>query len=108
MATRTIYSGRNTNLKYQLLDAGLTKQLDNLTKIELVFSTTLKISGNIGETAPIDFTSDPTVFALKFAGQTLPSGSYPSVKVIVYDGESTSGLVWGSFSLVVKNNPYAS
>ena len=108
MATRVIYTGRNTNIKYQLLDAGNTKQLDNLTKIELVFSSTVKIAGNIGETAPIDFTTDPTVFALKFAAQSLASGSYPNVKVIVYDGESPSGLVWGSISLVVKDNPYAS
>tara|TARA_R100000808_G_scaffold6923_1_gene20280 strand:+ start:566 stop:901 length:336 start_codon:yes stop_codon:yes gene_type:complete len=108
MATRTIYNGRDTNIKYQLLDAGAVKDLSNLTKIDLVFSSTIKVTGTVGSVAPLDFSTTKTELVLKFgqAGITVAAGSYPSVKVIVYDGEVPNGLVWGQISLVVKDNPY--
>ena len=106
MATRTIYTGRDTSIKYQLLDSGLVKDLSNLTKIELIFSTTVKVTGTIGRTTPIDFTTTPTELVLRLAAVTIASGSYPNVQVIVYDGDNPNGLVWGSIGLVVKDNPY--
>ena len=106
MATRIIYTGRNTNIRYQLLDQGAPKDLSNLTKIELILTSTIKISGLIGTTAPLDFTTEPTALTLKLSALTIPSGSYPSVKLVVYDGDNTNGLVWGEIALIVRDNPY--
>jgi hypothetical protein len=43
---------------------------------------------------------------LKIGGQSIGAGSYPNVKVMVYDGDNPDGLVWGTISLEVKANPY--
>ena len=108
MATRTIYAGRNSNIKYQLLDAGVALDLTNLSKIDMVFSSTLKITGDVGTTEPIDFATRGNEMVLKFANVTIASGSYPNVKIIIYDAENPDGLVWGTIALVVKDNPYTS
>ena len=108
MATRIIYNGRDTNIKYQLLDAGAVKDLSNLTKIDLIFSNAIKVTGSVGQVAPLDFSTVKTELVLKFGqgGVTVTAGSYPSVKLIVYDADTPNGLVWGQISLVVKDNPY--
>jgi len=106
MATRIIYTGRNTNIRYQLLDQGAPKDLSNLTKIELILTSSVKITGLIGTTSPLDFTTDTTALTLKLSALTLPSGSYPSVKLVVYDGDNANGLVWGEIALIVRDNPY--
>lgn len=110
MATRTLYNGRDSNIKFQLLDAGTIKDLSNLSKIELIFNSTTKVIGLIGSTAPIDFTTVKTEMVLKFGASatTVTSGSYPTVKVIVYDSDNPNGLIWGAISLIVKDNPYSS
>ena len=108
MATRTLYTGRDSCIKYQLLDAGIAQDLTNLSKIELIFSSTVKVVGTVGTTAPLDFATIPTEMVLRFASVTLASGSYPNVKVIVYDTENPNGLIWGTIPLVVKDNPYTS
>ena len=60
MSTRIIYTGRNTNIRYQLLDQGAPRDLSNLSKIELIFTSSVKISGEVGSTTPLDFTTEPT------------------------------------------------
>ena len=95
MATRIIYTGRDTNTKYQLLDQGQPKDLSNLSKIDLIFSSTVKVTGTIGTTAPLDFSTVSTELVLKFSAVTIPSGSYPSIKVVVYDADNHNGLIWG-------------
>ena len=107
MATRIIYTGRNTNIKYQLLDQGAPKDLSNLNKIDLIFTSSVKVSGTIGTTAPLDFSTVPTELVLKFSSVVIPSGSYPSIKLIVYDSDNPNGLIWGEISLVVRDNPYS-
>ena len=106
MATRIIYTGRDTNIKYQLLDKGAPKDLSNLSKIDLIFSSSVKVSGDIGTTTPLDFSTVPTELTLKFSSLTIPSGSYPSVKLVVYDSDNPNGLIWGEIALVVRDNPY--
>jgi hypothetical protein len=106
MATRIIYTGRNTNIRYQLLDQGAPRDLSNLSKIELIFTSSVKVSGDVGTTTPLDFTTEPTALTLKFSALTLPSGSYPSVKLVVYDADNPKGLVWGEIALIVRDNPY--
>ncbi len=106
MATRIVYTGRDTNIKYQLLDRGAPKDLSNLSKIDLVFSSTVKVTGDVGTTTPLDFSTTPTELVLKLAAVTIPSGSYPSIKVIVYDSDNPNGLIWGEIALVVRDNPY--
>ena len=54
MATRIIYTGRDTNIKYQLLDQGQPKDLSNLSQIDLIFTSTVKVTGTVGTTAPLD------------------------------------------------------
>jgi len=106
MATRFIYTGRDTNIKYQLLDRGQPKDLSNLSRIDLVFTSAIKVTGTVGTTAPLDYATVPTELVLKFSGITIPSGSYPSIKVIVYDSDNPNGLIWGEIALVVRDNPY--
>ena len=106
MATRIIYTGRDTNTKYQLLDQGQPKDLSNLSKIDLIFSSTVKVTGTIGTTAPLDFSTVSTELVLKFSAVTIPSGSYPSIKVVVYDADNPNGLIWGESALVVRDNPF--
>ena len=106
MATRIIYTGRDTNTKYQLLDQGQPKDLSNLSKIDLIFSSTVKVTGTIGTTAPLDFSTVSTELVLKFSAVTIPSGSYPSIKVVVYDADNPNGLIWGEIALVVRDNPF--
>ena len=106
MATRIIYTGRDTNTKYQLLDQGQPKDLSNLSKIDLIFSSTVKVTGTIGTTAPLDFSTVSTELVLKFSAVTIPSGSYPSLKVGVYDADNPNGLIWGEIALVVRDNPF--
>ena len=106
MATRIIYTGRDTNTKYQLLDQGQPKDLSNLSKIDLIFSSTVKVTGTIGTTAPLDFSTVSTELVLKFSAVTIPSGSYPSIKVVVYDADNPNGLIWGEIALVVRYNPF--
>ena len=106
MATRIIYTGRDTNIKYQLLDQGQPKDLSNLSKIDLIFSSTVKVTGTIGTTTPLDFATTSTELVLKFGAIIIPSGSYPSIKVVVYDADNPNGLIWGEISLVVRDNPF--
>ena len=106
MATRIIYTGRDTNIKYQLLDQGQPKDLSNLSKIDLIFTSTVKVTGTVGTTAPLDYATVPTELVLKFSDITLPSGSYPSIKLVVYDSDNPNGLIWGEIALVVRDNPY--
>ena len=106
MATRIIYTGRGTNIKYQLLDQGQPKDLSNLSKIDLIFTSLVKVTGTIGTTTPLDFATVPTELVLKFSGVTIPSGSYPSIKVVVYDADNPNGLIWGEIALVVRDNPF--
>ena len=106
MATRIIYTGRDTNTKYQLLDQGQPKDLSNLSKIDLIFSSTVKVTGTIGTTAPLDFSTVSTELVLKFSAVTIPSGSYPSIKVVVYDADNPNGLIWGEIALVVRDHPF--
>ena len=106
MATRIIYTGRDTNIKYQLLDQGQPKDLSNLSKIDLIFSSTVKVTGTIGTTTPLDFATTSTELVLKFGSITIPSGSYPSIKVVVYDADNPNGLIWGEIALVVRDNPF--
>ena len=106
MATRIIYTGRDTNTKYQLLDQGQPKDLSNLSKIDLIFSSTVKVTGTIGTTAPLDFSTVSTELVLKFSAVTIPSGSYPSIQVVVYDADNPNGLIWGEIALVVRDNPF--
>ena len=106
MATRIIYTGRDTNIKYQLLDQGAPKDLSNLSKIDLIFTSSVKVSGTVGTTAPLDFSTVPTELVLKFSDVVIPSGSYPSIKLIVYDADNPNGLIWGEIALVVRDNPY--
>ena len=110
MATRTLFNGRDSNIKYQLLDAGTIKDLSNLSKIELIFNSTTKVSGTVGSVAPIDYSTVKTEMVLKFgaSGTTITAGRYPTVKVVVYDSDNPKGLIWGSISLIVKDNPYSS
>mgnify|MGYP003155001234 CR=1 FL=1 len=98
MSTRIIYTSRDTNIKYQLLDRGAQK--------DLIFTSSVKVSGEIGTTTPLDFSTVPTELTLKFSALTIPSGSYPSVKLVVYDSDNPNGLVWGEIALVVRDNPY--
>ena len=107
MATRTIFQGRDSNLRYQLLNDGVAQDLTNLSKIELVFSTTFKLTGTVGTTEPLDFSTRKNELILNLANQSLTNGSYPSGKVIIYDSENNNGLIWGTISLVIKSNPYA-
>ena len=65
MAARIIYTGRDTNIKYQLLDQGQPKDLSNLSKIDLVFSSTIKVTGTVGTTTPLDFATTSTELVLK-------------------------------------------
>ena len=106
MATRIIYTGRDTNIKYQLLDQGQPKDLSNLSKIDLIFSSTVKVTGTIGTTTPLDFATTSTELVLKFGAIIIPSGSYPSIKVVVYDADNPNGLIWGEIALVVRDNPF--
>ena len=106
MATRIIYTGRDTNIKYQLLDQGQTKDLSNLSKIDLIITSLVKVTGTIGTTTPLDFATVPTELVLKFSGVTIQSGSYPSIKVVVYDADNPNGLIWGEIALVVRDNPF--
>jgi len=106
MATRIIYTGRDTNIKYQLLDQGQPKDLSNLSKIDLIFTSTVKVTGTVGTTAPLDYATVPTELVLKFSDITIPSGSYPSIKLVVYDSDNPNGLIWGEIALVVRDNPY--
>ena len=106
MATRIIYTGRDTNIKYQLLDQGQPKDLSNLSKIDLSFSSTVKVTGTIGTTTPLDFATTSTELVLKFGAIIIPSGSYPSIKVVVYDADNPNGLIWGEIALVVRDNPF--
>ncbi len=106
MAARIIYTGRDTNIKYQLLDQGQPKDLSNLSKIDLVFSSTIKVTGTVGTTTPLDFATTSTELVLKFGALTIPSGSYPSIKVIVYDADNPKGLIWGEIAMVVRDNPF--
>ena len=107
MATRSIFQGRDSNLRYQLLNDGVAQDLTNLSKIEQVFSTTIKLTGTVGTTEPLDFSTRKNELILNLANQSLTNGSYPSVKVIIYDSENNNGLIWGTISLVIKINPYA-
>ena len=106
MSTRIIYTGRDTNIRYQLLDEGQPKDLSNLSQIDLIFSSTVRVSGTISSTAPLDFSTKATELVLKFGAVTIPSGSYPSIKVVVYDSDNPKGLVWGEIALVVRDNPF--
>ena len=89
-----------------MLDQGAPKDLSNLSKIDLIFSSSIKVSGIIGTTTPLDFSTVSTELTLKFSSLTIPSGSYPSVKLVVYDSDNPNGLVWGEIALVVRDNPY--
>ena len=106
MSSRTAYLGRDSNITYQLLDSGIVKDLSNLSQIDLVFGVTTRVKGTSGSLTPIDFTTNTDRMVLKLGAQSISSGSYPNVEVIVYDGDNPSGLVWGTISLVVKANPY--
>ena len=66
----------------------------------------MKVTGTIGTTTPLDFATVPTELVLKFSGVTIPSGSYPSIKVVVYDADNPNGLIWGEIALVVRDNPF--
>ena len=89
-----------------MLDRGAPKDLSNLSKIDLIFSSSVKVSGEIGTTTPLDFSTVPTELTLKFSALSIPSGSYPSVKLVVYDADNPNGLIWGEIALVVRDNPY--
>ena len=87
-------------------DRGQPKDLSNLSKIDLIFSSTVKVTGTIGATKPLDFATVSTELVLKFAEVVIPSGSYPSVKLVVYDSDNPNGLIWGELALVVRDNPF--
>ena len=104
--TRTLYNGMNSNITYQLLDNGEVQDLSNLTQIDLVFTDKVRLSANSTATTPLDFVTSSDRLVLNLGTYTVPAGAYPNVKVIVYDGEHTSGVVWDTISLLVKDDPY--
>ena len=106
MSSRTIYLSRDSNVTYQLLESGVVKDLSNLSQIDLVFSSAVRVTAASGAITPIDFTTNTDRMVLKIGGESVTAGSYPNVKVVVYDGDNPSGLVWGNISLEVKANPY--
>ena len=106
MSSRTVYLGRDSNITYQLLDSGVVKALSNLSQIDLVFSSAVRVTSKSGAVTPIDFTTNTDRMVLKIGGQSIGAGWYPNLKVMVYDGDNPDGLVWGTISLEVKANPY--
>lgn len=101
--TETVYLARDNTVDLLLKADGVVTDLSPVTQVDLV---------DKGCTFTISSTTSPTAFDWATSGangilimalgdEPIPEGSY-TVRVVLYDGTATDGIVWGDVKLVFK------
>ena len=98
-----IYLRRNNKIVLQLRKNGVVQDLANVTKVRLVCNRHLEFDSSVDSTA-FDWTTVATQLDIKIGLKNIKEGVYPSVLLIVYDANNTSGIVWSTFDLTVQDS----
>jgi hypothetical protein len=94
----TVYLGRDNTIALKLSSDGITIDHSSITRCQLLVGVTL-IDSNV---APLWFDlTQADRLILKLGASSLVVGRYVA-KLIIFDAGHSNGLMWGTFSLVVK------
>ena len=99
MTTEIVYISHNNINQLRLRASGVPQDLSAATKITATFRNKL-ISSEDPAGGGITWNQSGYLtgeIRLDLGAQSIPSGTYDDVYVVVYDGLNTDGIVWGSF-----------
>ena len=97
-----LYLGRDNTIDIRLMDAGVSKNLTNATKIQVTFGSGVTIDSETSPTLFSGVTSTTGAVSFTFGSLSyLASGATYNAEVIVYDGGHLSGTHWGTIPVKV-------
>jgi len=98
-----IYFGRDNSIDLRLKASGVSQNLTNTTKIQVIFGSGVTIDSSVSPTLFSGTTSTVGALSLKFGSLSdrLTSGTVYNAEILVYDDSNTNGINWGTIPIKV-------
>lgn len=102
MDREIIYLGRDNTIDVRLKASGVSQNLTNVVKMQVVFGSGVTIDSLVSPTLFSGVTSTVGEVSFKFGSVTeLTANTIYNAEILVYDDQNVNGINWGTIPIKI-------